>query len=96
MSYFPLKNLEKKLAYKVHFKKSVGKEIKKLNPKEKKRIVDKIEVVLSQNPRRFPLLSGRFAGLRKFRIGSYRVVFSILDNEVWVLHVKHRKDIYRK
>lgn len=83
------------MAYKIRFKKSVIKDLKILDLKDKKRILDKTEEVLSENPQKCPLLRGRFAGLRKLRIGSYRVIFSIMDKEVWVLRIKHRRNVYR-
>ncbi len=35
-------------------------------------------------------------GSYRFRVGDYRVVFDIEDDEIVVLRVGHRKDIYRK
>jgi mRNA interferase RelE/StbE len=33
--------------------------------------------------------------LRKYRVGDYRVVFAIVEREVVVLRVGHRRDVYR-
>jgi mRNA interferase RelE/StbE len=35
-------------------------------------------------------------GTYRFRIGEYRVIFDIEDDEIVILRVGHRKDIYRK
>ena len=35
-------------------------------------------------------------GMYRFRIGDYRVIFDIEDENIIVLRVGHRKDIYRK
>ena len=43
----------------------------------------------------YPALKGDFAGLRKFRVGNYRVIFAILDNAVVVLKIGDRKDVYK-
>lgn len=44
-------------------------------------------------------LKGLFAGLYRYRIGDYRAVFSISENEAVMLltiyTVQHRKDVYR-
>ena len=43
-------------------------------------------------------LTGRYAGLYKFKIGDYRVIYSI-DHQKKTLHVvlfDHRKDAYRE
>jgi len=33
----------------------------------------------------FPVLTGKFSGLRKFRIGEYRVIYSIIGDTVLIL-----------
>ncbi len=83
------------MAYTIRFKKSVIKDLKNVELKDKKRILDKTEEVLSENPQKCSLLRGRFAGLRKLRIGAYRVIFSIMDEEVWVLRIRHRRKLYK-
>ncbi|MEK7282023.1 MAG: type II toxin-antitoxin system RelE/ParE family toxin [Chloroflexota bacterium] len=35
-------------------------------------------------------------GTYRFRIGEYRVIFDIEDNDIVILRVGHRRDIYRK
>ena len=60
------------------------------------RILDKIDSELIRNPKRFPALSGPFSGMRKFRVGDYRVIFVVLDKDVLILRIQDRKDVYRK
>ena len=31
----------------------------------------------------------------RFRIGEYRVMFDLLKNEIYILKIKHRKDVYK-
>jgi len=83
------------LAYKIEFKKSVGRDLRKINKTQARIILRKIESELSNSPERFPALTGKFAGLRKLRAGDYRVIFSIFGETVLVLRVSHRKDAYR-
>ncbi|MCH7733291.1 MAG: type II toxin-antitoxin system RelE/ParE family toxin [Candidatus Marinimicrobia bacterium] len=83
------------MAYKIRYKKSVAKDLKSIEKKEKERILNKIENTLSKKPNQYPLLKGRFAGLRKLRIGNYRVIFSLLDDEIWILRIVHRSEIYK-
>jgi mRNA interferase RelE/StbE len=83
------------LTYKISFKKSVGRDLKKIRKEQVERILLKIEETLVQTPEKSPLLSGKFAGLRKFRVGDYRVIFTILDDTVLILRVSHRKESYR-
>ena len=59
-----------------------------------KRIFDKLENDLLKGPDDFPELKGKFAGLRKYRVGDYRVIYAILGQQVLVARVSHRKDAY--
>jgi mRNA interferase RelE/StbE len=83
------------LSYKIAFKKSVSRDLKKLSKDDVERILDKIERDLPEKADTFPLLTGKFAGLRKFRIGDYRVIYTIFENKVLVLRISHRQDAYR-
>ena len=58
--------------------------------------MDKIDEDLIQDPDRFPALSGPFTGMRKYRVGDYRVVFVIIEDCVLILKIQDRKDVYRK
>lgn len=83
------------MAYNITFKKSVEKDLKRISKQNAKRILDKIDKDLADDPNLFPALTGPFAGLRKFRVGDYRVIFAIMDTNVLILRVQHRKDVYR-
>lgn len=84
------------MGYNITFKKSVAKDLKRLDKQTARRIIDKVELDLSRNPERFPALSGPFAGMRRYRVGDYRVVFVVMEQDVLVLRVQHRKEVYRK
>jgi mRNA interferase RelE/StbE len=85
------------LAYKITFKKSVSKDLKRIDKSIVVEILEKINSDLSKNADNYPQLKGKFAGLRKFRIGDYRIIFSIIDTEtVLILRIAHRKEVYRK
>jgi mRNA interferase RelE/StbE len=83
------------LSYKISFKKSVSRDLKKLSKDDAKRILDKIEQDLPEKADTFPLLTGKFSGLRKLRIGDYRVIYTIIENTALVLRISHRRDAYR-
>jgi len=83
------------LSYKIAFKKSVSRDLKKLSKDDAERILDKIEQDLPEKADTFPLLKGKFAGLRKFRIGDYRVIYTIIENTALVLRISHRRNAYR-
>lgn len=84
------------MAYNVVYKKSVSRDLKKLAKTEATRILNQIEKELTRNPESYPVLKGKFAGLRKFRIGDYRIIYAILEYDVIILRIGHRKEVYRK
>ena len=84
------------MAYNVVYKKSVHRDLKKLPKAEVAGMLDQVERELAKAPEEQPLLKGQFAGLRKYRLGDYRIVYAILGVDVVVLRIGHRKDIYRK
>jgi mRNA interferase RelE/StbE len=84
------------LGYRIDYKKSVAKDLKRIGKANAKRIMDKIDKDLVHDPYRFPALSGPSAGMRKYRVGDYRVIFVIIEDAVLILRVQDRKDVYRK
>lgn len=84
------------MAFKINYKKSVERDLSRIDKTEARRILNKIEEELSGRAQSFPVLKGEFAGLRKLRIGDYRVIFTIMDDNVLVLRIGHRREIYRK
>ena len=83
------------MAYNILYKKSVQRDLKKLGKTEAHRILDQLEKELSKKPDSYPILKGEFAGLRKYRIGDYRIIFALMDEDVVVLRIGHRKEVYR-
>jgi len=82
--------------YRIFFKVSVEKDLRKIPQEEIKKILQKIDL-LTANPR--PPGSDKLAGQERYRIrqGRYRILYSIEDNEltIWVVKISHRKDVYR-
>ena len=83
------------MAYNDVYKRSVSRDLKKVSKAEARRILDKIEKELPINPKSNPVLKGRFAGLRKFRVGDYRAIYVILGSDVVILRIGHRSSIYK-
>ena len=80
------------MSYKIAFKKSVGRDLKKIGPDQAIRILKKIEDELPERAESFPALTGKFSGLRKFRVGDYRVVYSIIGETALILRIRHRRE----
>jgi mRNA-degrading endonuclease RelE of RelBE toxin-antitoxin system len=83
------------LNYKIAFKKSVARDLKKIDREQDATILQRIEDQLPEKAETLPLLSGKFSGLRKFRIGDFRVLFSIIGDTALILRIRHRKEAHR-
>ena len=83
------------MSFKIAFKRSVARDLKKIDKDQADRILTKIENELPEKAENFPKLSGKFSGLRKFRVGDYRVIFSIIGDTALILRVSHRREAYR-
>ena len=72
------------------------KDIQKLHLDIQKRI-DKTLLRYEKDPLKYAeKLTDHKLGTYRFRIGDYRVIFDIELDEIVVLRVGHRRDIYRK
>jgi mRNA interferase RelE/StbE len=86
----------------IHYAPCVHKALRKLGSTVALRILRKIEENAHQEDplTRAKKLTGPLAGKYRYRIGEYRVVFVVEDEHVItiliVLHIGHRRDIYRK
>lgn len=83
------------MTYRIEFKKSVARDLRRLDRAEANRVLSKLAAELPQSAESCPALAGRFAGLRKFRVGEYRVIFAIIGESVLVTRIAHRRDVYR-
>ena len=87
--------------YRIRTTPTFDKDIKKLDRQVAKRIIKKIEWIISQL--KIPTLLIRYLpkdleGLQKYRIGDWRILFWIdrKKKEIILYEVRHRKDIYKK
>ncbi|ARN84312.1 type II toxin-antitoxin system RelE family toxin [Candidatus Nucleicultrix amoebiphila] len=85
--------------WKVVFTTKSEKTFFKLEVKVQKQIQGylRTKIATSMNPRRLGKpLSGKLSGFWRYRVGDYRLICSIQDDELIVLMVTigHRKDIY--
>jgi mRNA interferase RelE/StbE len=83
--------------YKIYFRKSATKELKKLPKLTTQKIIKRIGL-LAIDPR--PIGCEKLAAQEFYRIrqGNFRIVYSIQDDEltIWVIKISHRKDIYKR
>jgi mRNA interferase RelE/StbE len=71
------------------------RDLKKIPTAMRSRIARAIQERLATQPERFGVpLAGTLHGYWKLRIGDYRVVFQVADDEVFVLAILHRREVY--
>lgn len=84
----------------VEYSDDVRKQLSKLDNSIKKRIFDYMdEVAELSNPRTCgKSLVGNLSGLWRYRVGAYRILCRIQDDELFILVVEigHRKEVYKK
>ena len=83
-------------SYSVHVTRSAGREIESIAPRDRERIIHRIEA-LATDPR--PPGSRKLAGREAYRVrqGGFRVVYTVDDTSrmMVVLAAVHRRDAYR-
>ena len=84
------------MKYTVHILRRAQKQLAQIDRKNQQRIIEAIQSLSSSpRPTGCKKLSGRPAW--RIRIGSYRVIYEIQDDQLLILVVEigNRKDIYR-
>ena len=84
------------MAASVSYKASVRKDLKQLDRSVALRILDAIDTDLAANPGKDKALKGQFEGLYSYRVGDWRVIYSLIGEAILVLRIAHRKEIYRE
>jgi mRNA interferase RelE/StbE len=72
------------------------KDVAEVRKDDRRRIVDAIEKLVA-DPLKGRPLKGRWKGLRRIRVGLYRVIYVLRRSEltVLVLRIGHRREVYR-
>lgn len=83
------------MAYSIRIKASAAKALRKLDRPTRVRLVARIDE-LAQSPHAGTLLKGDLSGLRRVRVGDYRIIYEVFERQVTVLVVRvaHRRDVY--
>ncbi len=84
---------------KVEYSATAVKELRKLDKPIQRQIKEYMEDVAAlKDPRsRGHALVGNLAGLWRYRVGDFRVVYEIQDTKILItiLHIADRKEVYR-
>lgn len=84
------------MTYSVKIKASAAKALAKVRGEDQARLIEAIDQ-LASSPHAGSALKGEFAGLRRIRVGDYRIIYEVEDNIllVLVLRIAHRREVYR-
>lgn len=84
------------MTYRVQIKRSAAKALRLIERQDRERLVRAIDR-LAEEPHAGGVLKGEFAGLRRIRVGVYRIVYEVHEGELTILVVRidHRREVYR-
>jgi len=84
------------VSYSIKVKSSAVKDLERINKSDRERILLAIDA-LSDQPHKGSVLKGELRGLRRIRVGNYRIIYEVADREliVLVVRVPHRREVYR-
>lgn len=86
------------MAWTIEFAETAAKTLGKLDKPVAKRIIQFLMERISTDPKSTgEALKGNLAPLWRYRIGDYRVVCDIIDDQLKVIVVKigHRREVYK-
>lgn len=85
------------MSYSIRIRGSAGREIAQLPRDARERVIAAIDA-LGEQPLAGNPLKGGLRGLRRQRVGDYRILYELLDEElvILVVRVAHRRESYRR
>jgi mRNA interferase RelE/StbE len=85
--------------YRVRILESACRELEQLDKPTARRVVERVRwLAANLHSIRPEALKSDLKGFYKLRVGDYRIIYEVLDQErVIIIHaIGHRRDIYRK
>jgi len=83
------------LAFRILYHPEVKADISRINKKLRTRIKKAIETRLMTSPQQYgEPLRKTLKGYWKLRVGDYRIVFNVSENDIKIFAIIHRKTIY--
>jgi mRNA interferase RelE/StbE len=82
--------------YSIRIRASAAKDLTRIDKPDRQRIAAEIDALGGQ-PHKGSQLKGDLRGLRRIRVGDYRIVYEVLDHEliVLIIRVSRRREGYR-
>lgn len=84
------------MGYQVLYHRSIKKDLKKLDKKVVDLFFYTVKEKILKDPYAGVRLKGRYRDLWKFRIGDFRIIYSIEKDRIriHILRVRHRSNVY--
>jgi mRNA interferase RelE/StbE len=82
--------------YQLLFDDKVIKDLKKIDSTWQRKILQAIQTTLLTNPHAGKKLVGDLSPYYRLRVGDYRVIYNIIEQQVVVnvIRIRHRKEVY--
>ncbi len=83
--------------FSIRIRSSAARELRRLSKPERNRVRYRISE-LAENPLQGALLKGEYRGLRRLRVGKYRVIYEVRHDVllILVIRIAHRRSVYRR
>ena len=84
------------MRYAIRIRASAARELQRIERSDRERLIAAIDR-LAENPFAGSALKGELRGLRRIRVGDYRLLYEVRNRElvVLVLRAPHRREAYR-
>ena len=85
------------MRYAIRIKESAARELQRIGRSDRERLIAAIDR-LAENPFAGSALKGELRGLRRIRVGDYRLLYEVRERDlvVLVLRAAHRREAYRR
>ena len=85
------------MRYAIRIKESAARELQRIERSDRERLIAAIDR-LAENPFAGSALKGELRGLRRIRVGDYRLLYEVQERDlvVLVLRAAHRREAYRR
>ena len=83
------------MVHKIVFTRRALKDLEKIPKDEKNRIGEKLKEYAQEPMKYTRKLTSPKIGTYRFRVGDYRIIFDIESDEIVILRIGNRRDIYR-
>jgi len=85
------------MSFGVVYHPQVTDDLSSINRNIQVRIENAISSRLIQAPQSYGKpLAATLSGYWKMRVGDYRVIYKVVRNEIWILGIINRRDVYRE